>query len=693
VTLNIGAVLTEPIQSLNQLDQPFPGFFTYDNAGVMALWSIYPYFLFGNGTYVADGLVTSTDTIASNNTYIVHLRNDTGWSNGQPVTAWDMYASLMAIYGLGSPPYPTKVINNYTLSIQVPNDPALGLSGLNIGSFIFGPDDGDVPILWNYNQWKPVVDDIAGNFTGILAGNTTVLAALTKEEEAHTTPMVFNGPYYPVSVTSSEILLQKNPHYFDAAKITIPQVIIHQYTTPSALYQALTSGQIDFYFGGTTINDGSGAVVPTQYQAVMPSYMEQFASQGYTGPALFFNNATTPLQVREAIAYAINRTEVAQAGGVSYSPITYPDGLSLGMYGNYSGAICNSSCEAALNPYARNATLATSLMQQAGFTLSNGAWQYANGTKLTLTLLNAQSTDSTWLSMALDIESQLSAFGININLLNPSNPTSIAITGKGFDMYMQGFGWFPTTWDIYRTVQLYDGVPYPIMHDDSNVSVGINNAGKTTMIALFHLADNAKNQTALVADDQNLAWLVNHYMTYLQIAETNPIAYANTHDFNWPPSSSPIWGVIIGVDPGAAIITAEQAGQLTPASGAGTSVSSSGSSSGSSITTSSGVGSNASITTNTSVTASVSTTATSSVITTATATSSAPPVSSFSSSTTVVTTSPSSTTTTSSSTAITNVDYLIAAAIVIGASLVLRLMNPQVRRRPEKTGDSPRPPT
>src|ERR1700722_12535801 len=293
-TLNVGAGLEHPIQSLSQLNQPYPGFFTYDNAGVMALSSVYPYFLFGNGTYVADGLVTSADTIASNNTYIVNLRNNTGGSNGQPVNAWDLYASLMMIYGLGSPPYLTQVINNYTLSIQVPNDAALGLSGLNIGSFIFGPDDGDVPIIWNYNQWQSVVNDVQGNFTGVLAGNTTVLAALTAEEVAHTAPMMFNGPCYPTSVTSSEILMQKNPYYFDASAITIPQIIIHQYTSPAALYQALASGQIDFYFGGTTINDGSGAVVPTQYQAVMPSYMQQIASDGYTGPALFFNNATVP---------------------------------------------------------------------------------------------------------------------------------------------------------------------------------------------------------------------------------------------------------------------------------------------------------------------------------------------------------------------------------------------------------------
>ena len=88
-----------------------------------------------------------------------------------------------------------------------------------------------------------MVNDVQGNFTGVLAGNTTVLAALTAGEEvAHTAPMMFNGPYYPTSVTSSEILMVKNPYYWDAAAITVPQIIIHQYTSPAALYQALASG-------------------------------------------------------------------------------------------------------------------------------------------------------------------------------------------------------------------------------------------------------------------------------------------------------------------------------------------------------------------------------------------------------------------------------------------------------------------
>jgi peptide/nickel transport system substrate-binding protein len=677
--LNIGAVFAHPIQSLDQINQPYPGFFLYYNGGVMALWDIYPAFLFGNGTYVNDGLISSTDTITANNTYIVHLRNDTGWSNGQPVTAWDMYASLMAVNGLGSPPYLYKVINNYTLSIQVPNDPKLGINGINIGSYIYGPDVADVPIFWNYNQWKPVVDDIAGNFTQILAGNTTVLSALTAEEAAHTTPMVFNGPYYPVSVTSSEILLQKNPHYFDAAKITVPQIIIHQYTTPSALYQALTSGQIDFYFGGTTINDDNGAVVPTQYQAVMPSYMQQIPSNGYTGPTIFFNNNTVPLDERQAIAYVLNRTEVAAAGGVSYSPLKYPDGLSLNMYGNGSTSICNSACEGTLNPYNQDMNNATSLMQAAGFKLSSGAWTYANGTKLTLTLLNAQSTDATWLAMALDIQSQLSGFGISVNLDNPANPTSIALTGKGFDMYMTGFGWFPTAWDIFRPAYIYDGTPYPVMHATSNVTVPINNIGKINQITLFRISDNAKNQTALVAADDELAWLVDHYLTYLPIAETNPIAYLNTHDFTWPAASSPVWSVIIANDPGAAIVVAEQAGQLTSGSGTSSSGSTTTSSSGSSTSVTTSV-TNTSATNSTSqvnssmvstgspttasstITATTPITTTASTITTISSTSVAPP----SSSSTTTTTTPSS-----SSTALNNSYFLVIAAVMVATAIGL----------------------
>jgi ABC-type transport system substrate-binding protein len=421
--------------------------------------------------------------------------------------------------------------------------------------------------------------------------------------------------------------MQKNPYYWDAAKITIPQIIIHQYTTPSALYQALVSGQIDFYFGGTTINDDNGAVLPTQFQATMPSYMSQIPSNGYTGPTLFFNNNTVNIDVRSAIAYALNRTEVATAGGVSYSALQYPAGLSLGMFGSYSGAVCNSSCTAQLNPYTLNMSNATSLMQKAGFTMSGGQWKYSNGTALTLTLINAQSTDSTWLNMALDIQSQLSTFGIGVNLLNPANPTGIALTGKGFDMYMTGFGWFPTSWDIYRPAYIYDGTPYKVMNAPDNVTVEYNGTKTVTnQITLFRQSDNAQTLSQLNSADQQEAWLVNHYLTYFPIAETNPIVYANTNTFSWPASSSPIWSVIIGNDPGAAIVVAEQAGELTAA---GASTSSSTTSSAASTTSSTG--------------AATTTTSSSAAMTTTTSSSS------------------------SSSTAITSVGYVLVAALMIGA--------------------------
>ncbi|MDA4136493.1 MAG: ABC transporter substrate-binding protein [Thaumarchaeota archaeon] len=632
-TLNIGAVIEHPITSLSQLDSPYPGFFLYNNAGVMALWAIYPSFLFGNGTYVNDGLIQSTDTIASNNTYIVHLRTS-GWcGTGAPVTAYDFYASLLAVNGLGSPPYNYKVIDNSTISIQVPIDPKLSINGLNIGSYIYGPDIADVPVLWDYAQWAPIVKDIAGNFTQVQAGNATVLSKLTALEAAQTFPQEWNGPYCPTSATSSEILMTKNPYYWDAAKITVPQVIIHQFTSASALDQALVSGQLDFYFGGQTINDNNGGVLPTNFQAVMPSYMQQIPSAGYTGPTLFFNNATVNVNVRSAIAYVLNRTEVAAAGGVSYTALSIPAGLSSGMFGNYPGAPCNSACQAQLNPYNQNIANATSLMQKGGFTQSaaGAQWKSANGTALTLTLLNAQSTDSTWLNMALDISSQLSAFGINVNILNPANPTGVALTGKGFDMYMTGFGWFPTSWDIYRPAYIYDGTPYPVMKA-GNVTVMYNGTKtNTNQIVLFRQSDNGITTSAVNAADQKEAWLVNHYLPYLPMAQQNPITYLNTNDFSWPAASSPIWGVIIGNDPGAAVVVAQEAGELTAA----TAVSSS--------------------------------TTTSSAASTVTVTSTATTTSTSTSTSTATSTS----TSTSSSLAITNPSYILVAIAVIAAMLVV----------------------
>src|SRR5439155_18326513 len=125
-----------------------------------------------------------------------------------------------------------------------------------------------------------------------------------------TSQELFSGAYYPTAVSSSEIVLSKNPHYFNAKNLPINSIGIYQFTSPNAQFQYLDGGQLSVFFTYATTS-GSASDVPENYKTALPSYVKGITPQGYAGPGLFFNNATSVvsnLHVRKAIAYALNRT-------------------------------------------------------------------------------------------------------------------------------------------------------------------------------------------------------------------------------------------------------------------------------------------------------------------------------------------------------------------------------------------------
>jgi peptide/nickel transport system substrate-binding protein len=531
-----------------------------------ALW-IRPFvYLPANDSYSPE-LVTSYQTFPDNNTYIVHLRHDTGWSDGKPVTAWDFYASAIVLAGVGSPAYKYKVIDNYTVSIQVPVLPAVGLYGLSLSSLIFGPDLGATPLWVQYDQWKPVVNDILGNYTQVLAGNSSVIQALTTEAYSYKTPQeLFSGAYYPTAVSGSEMVFSKNPYYWDTKNLAIDKLVFYQFTSANTEFQYLDAGQMSIFF--TYGVNGGSSDIPANYKAALPGYMKPVVPAGYAGPGLFFNNASgfvSNLHVRKAIAYALNRTELALAGGSSYSPVKLPIGMPEYMW----PSMCPASCQSQMNPYNYSLAAATNEMKSAGYSLQNGAWtSNKNGTKVVLTLVNSASTDPTWLSIALDLQTQLQTFGITVNLLNPANPGSYFVSGSGYDMMLTNWGFWITPWDVYANLSYYNGVPYPILHFLGNVTIPINNIGSTNAVTL---ADDIRNGAVTLAKEayyaQGLSYLVDQYLPYLPLDGQNPSMYVNTAQFNWPQPTDNSWSGVMAGDIAASFTFQQEHGLISVASG------------------------------------------------------------------------------------------------------------------------------
>ena len=548
-TLSVGVVTTNPIESMSAFDNVVNTWVNPTSIGAIenSIFQL-PYFWAPANNSYTGVIVNSTDTYTQNDTYILHL-NHSGWSNGQPVTAWDFYAEFLVDSAIGAPAYNISVIDNYTVSVVVPNIPKDSLYGLSQSSFIFGPDNANTFLTVPYDQWKPIVDDIVGNYSAVQALNQTVLTKLQKLIYAYSVSNpIFNGAYYPTAVSPSEIVLSKNPYYIYADKMSVDQVILYQFTSPNTLYQYLDSGQLSLFYTYGGSSSGTASVVPTSFASKIPSYMEQVNVDGYGGPGLTFNNdsgVVSNLNVREAIAYALNRTEVAETGGSVYSALQYPIGMPTWMQQTY----CTQTCLSAMNPYGYNLTAAANAMKAAGYTLQSGVWTSKNGTQATVTLLNTVSTDPTWVDMALDIQTQLKNFGINVNVLNPASPGTYLTSGTGFDIMMYNWGYWLTAWDVYRNVAWLNGYPYPDMHFTANVSVPFNGIGNVNPITLMY---TDLNGAITMADEVNytqaLAWMVDHYLPYLPIAGQAAEIFANTKQFNWPSPSSPIWSTVLSSD-------------------------------------------------------------------------------------------------------------------------------------------------
>ena len=553
LTLYMVSVTSQPVTSMAELG---PNALAAEGKLPFQLtWMPAMFYIPANDSMIPNW-VTNYTVFQNNNTIIVHFRKS-GWSNGMPMTAWDFYASFLILAAVGSPPYNVTVLNNYTAMIVVPVLPKGGLRGLSVSSIIFGPNDGDIPMLEDYAQYKPLVQFIASHYLALQEGNFTVIRQLVNAVHSYNVSQIlYSGAYYPTEVTSTEIVLSKNPYYYDADKLPIDKVVVFQVSSGSVAIQYLISGKLSFYEG----------LVPSTYAPSIPSYMKPLSLPGNSGPALFFNflsPVVSNIHVRKAIAYAINRSEVALAGGFGESPLQWPIGMPPYMI----PTICNTTCLSWMDPYNYNLTAATQEMEKAGYTLKGGVWTSANGTPATLTIIDTNAGSPQWTAMALDIESQLKAFHFNVNLLIPSNLQPYTASGTGYDIWMAGFGFFITPWDIYNYVgEYFNGDPLPIIHFNQTVYIPINGIGNTTA---FELMATDRTGTHNVSEEirytQALAWMVDHYLPELPLVSEARVVYVNTAQFSWPPLNNSLWTNDLELGFPLTVLLFEQEGLIGPA--------------------------------------------------------------------------------------------------------------------------------
>lgn len=338
----------------------------------------------------------------------VALRKGVKWHDGKEFTAMDVYANLL-LHGVRETSYPfpfvyikeVKMPDDYTIEIYM-DKPSTSLAFAILWHFDYVP----------YHQYKDIVDKIISRMkeTGKSPFDDPKAFKDIRDELLNFKPkkIIGTGPYKLVKITESEIILEKFKDYWNGEPL-IDEVVFKRITSQDILMGLILKGQLDWYWGTPT---------PEELKAIEDTGIyEAIRIIRPLGPALVFNFRKYPLnikEVRQAMAYAINRAELANIewpiGGI-------PDEYLVGFANVYIPQWLNESFRSKYLErwkYEYNPSKAEQLLQQLGFKKgADGIYVTPNGTKLEF-----NAAFSTWLKpeTAEALANQLAKVGIKLNI-------------------------------------------------------------------------------------------------------------------------------------------------------------------------------------------------------------------------------------------------------------------------------------
>ena len=330
----------------------------------------------------------------SETTYLIKLKNDIKWSNGENLTAddvlftIDILKKIPSIYAYNVQ-YVTKVDKIDTQSLQI-------------------TIDHEIP-FFEYNLIFPIMNK---NYYEGQDFSTT---------EKNNAP-IGTGKYKIVQNDANQITLEKNENY-SRSELTLEKIVIGKYGTLSELYNAFKLGKVDLI---TTNN-----INIEDYIGTLGYNKKEARGREYDFIAINTQNSIlSNKEVRKAMAYTINGENiVANIFNSKYKTTGYP--LDFGSW--LKGEAVD---------YSYNIEKARQTLQENGWEYKYNRWQktenYSTKSINTLRLV-VQSTNQTRLSVAETIKTNLEELGIKITIVKASDAQyQNYLQNKNYDMILTG---------------------------------------------------------------------------------------------------------------------------------------------------------------------------------------------------------------------------------------------------------------
>ncbi len=229
---------------------------------------------------------------------------------------------------------------------------------------------------------------------------------------------VGTGPYTLGKCSPSNITYKANPHYWQPGLPKVKTLQYPAYTSNNTANDDLANGNDQW---GSQYIPGIKAF----YTAKSPNYHYWFPpTVNVTLIPNLTNSALSNVKVRQAMSYAIDRTQVSNVGESGYEPPANQTGV---VTPTFASALNRSALSAWGNSY--DPAKAKSLLASAGYHMgSGGVMVNGAGQKLAFSVLNVGDY-SDWVASMQVIQQDLKAVGIQIS------PDNLSQTDFDADLY------------------------------------------------------------------------------------------------------------------------------------------------------------------------------------------------------------------------------------------------------------------
>jgi len=314
------------------------------------------------------------------------IRSGVKWSDGTPFTAKDVMFSFNLI----------KRFKGLDLNADWSVLSSVAQKGSN--QVVFNFKTSAVPYFYYIADETPIVPEHIWS---------SIKNPITY---ADSTP-VGTGPYKMNKCTPANITYTKNTNYWQKGLPKIDTVYYPSFTSNDPANQDLANG---------TAQWGSQFIpsIRSYYLSKNPNFHIWFPPVLNVGVII---NLTNPLlsnvAVRQAMAFAIDRTKVSQIGEYGYEPAANQTGIVTPTFSSFF----DSSLANQYN-YSYDPAKAISILKKAGFKMVGGVFQ-KNGKKLSFSIINIGGYSDWVAAVGEVIEPELKAVGIQISPDNLTTPT------------------------------------------------------------------------------------------------------------------------------------------------------------------------------------------------------------------------------------------------------------------------------